>query len=62
MALGAVDFPPLAMPRFEEAFVARAIERISADDRLFQLFARADDDAIRRTFFSVYYGLRVVIA
>ncbi len=55
-ALDATPFPPPTLPRFEAEAVERTIDRIGADDRLGGLFARIDDDdALRRTFLSLYF-------
>ena len=55
-ALEATPFPPLGLPAFEEAGIERAIDRITADDRLAVLFARIDDDdSLRRVFLSLYF-------
>lgn len=55
-ALDAVPFPPATLPRLEAPAVERTITRIAADDRLAAIFARLhDDNAIRRTFLSLYF-------
>lgn len=55
-AFEGAGFQPAGLPLLEPAVFRFSIDRIVGDDRLRALFARIDDDeALCRTFLSVYF-------